>query len=104
MTRRIRTRWHRATERQALDALAGIWRRHGHETFCLNLRGPQAGALLLARWMGWLWCDAEFGSHLTLAGVEALGEHLGRDLIAELIEAERLAALDPEPEHWRTAA
>lgn len=106
--RRLRDRWHRATEQQALDALLGVWSRHGHETFCLNLRGPNAGALLLARWMGWLWSDAEFGTHVTLAGVEAIGRHLGRDLIEELIEAERRMATEPgpapEPARWRIAA
>jgi hypothetical protein len=91
MSVRLRTRWERATEAEALGALLGVWRRHGAETFALNARGPMAGALLLARHLGWLWGDG-FGMHVTLKGLQALSDHLGRDLIAEWVEDERAAA------------
>jgi hypothetical protein len=98
---RLRSRWDRATEEQALGALLGIWNRHGLDTFCLNARGPLAGPLLLARHLGWLWGDGQ-GMHVTLAGVCALSGHLGRDLIDEWVEAERRSA--SEPERWAYAA
>lgn len=91
----MRTRWARATEAEALGALLGVWGRHGLDTFCLNARGPLAGALLLARHLGWLWGDGQ-GMHVTLAGVCALSEHLGSDLIGEWIEHERRSASEPE--------
>lgn len=91
----MRLRWDRATEADALDALLGIWRRHGLDTFCLNARGPLAGALLYARHLGWLWGDGH-GMHVTLAGVLALSGHLGRDLLGEWVDAERRSASEPE--------
>jgi hypothetical protein len=91
----IRLRWDRATEADALGALLGIWRRHGLDTFCLNARGPLAGPLLYARHLGWLWGDGR-GMHVTLAGVQALSGHLGRDLLGEWVDAERRCA---EPGH-----
>jgi hypothetical protein len=93
---RLRTRRDRATEADALDALLGIWGRHGLDTFALNARGPLAGALLYARHLGWLWGDG-CGMHVTLAGVAALSGHLGRDLLGEWVAGERAAASEPEP-------
>lgn len=92
----------RATVDEAREALLGIWSRHGLDTFALNARGPSASALLFARELGWLWGDGQ-GMHVTLKGVLALGEHLGRDLVEEEREAARIDAAAPEP-WWRIAA
>jgi hypothetical protein len=103
MIRRLRTRWERATDNEALAALLGVWNRHGYDTFALNARGPNAAALLRAREHGWTWGDGA-GMHVTLAGVQALGDFLGRDLLADWVEAERIAAAEPEQWAWAEAA
>lgn len=76
-----------ATEAEALAALLGIWNRHGMRGFNPNLRGPGAGAVMLATRRGWLWNSGQ-ATFLTLAGVQALGEFLGRDLVAEQAEVD----------------
>lgn len=81
MSKRTATRTP-ATENEALAGLLGIWNRHRTHGFQPNLRGPGASALMLATRRGWLW-DSGNATFLTLAGIQALGEFLGRDLIAE---------------------
>ncbi len=64
----------KASERAALAALYGCYRRHGHEGFVLN-RGPDRQALILAIEKGWLF---GFNDHVrvTREGVEALAPYL----------------------------
>lgn len=93
MTKRTATR-QPATENEALAAILGVWNRHRTHGFAPNLRGPGASALMLATRKGWLWNSGQ-ATFLTLAGVIALGEFLGRDLIAEqaAVDAQECADL-----------
>lgn len=82
MTKRTAAARQPATENEALAGLLGIWNRHGMHGFAPNLRGPGASAIMLATRKGWLW-DSGTATFLTLKGVQALGEFLGRDLVEE---------------------
>lgn len=64
----------KATEQQALAALYGCYKRHGHEGFKLS-RGPDRAALILAIDRGWLYGFNDF-VRVTAAGVEALAPYL----------------------------
>lgn len=64
----------KATDQQALAALFGCYRRHGHETFALT-RGPERAALIVAIDRGWLW-GYDDRVRVTHAGVEALAPYL----------------------------
>jgi hypothetical protein len=64
----------RVTDQQALAALFGCFRRHGHETFPLT-RGPERPALILAIDRGWLWGYGD-AVRVTQSGVDALAPYL----------------------------
>lgn len=64
----------KATDQQALAALFGKFRRHGHEVFAIG-RGPDRPALILAIDRGWLW-GYDDKVRLTADGVAALAPYL----------------------------
>ena len=101
MTKRTATTRQPATENEALAGLLGIWNRHRTHGFAPNLRGPGASALMLATRKGWLWNSGQ-ATFLTLAGVQALGEFLGRDLIAEQAAHGCPRVCGYRPAHFRT--
>jgi hypothetical protein len=66
----------KATERDAVAALYGVYQRHGHEGFVIN-RGPDRAALILAVERGWLF---GYNDHvrITSSGLEQLAPYLER--------------------------
>jgi hypothetical protein len=62
------------SDRAALAALYGCYKRHGHEGFKIN-RGPDRAALIVAIERGWLY---GFNDHvrITADGIEALQPYL----------------------------
>lgn len=61
-------------DREALAALYGVYKRHGHEGFKIN-RGPDRPALILAVEKGWLF---GYNDHVrvTQSGLDALAPYL----------------------------
>lgn len=65
------------TDQEALAALFGAYRKHGHEVFALG-RGPERAALVVAIDRGWLW-GWEDRVRVTADGVRALSPYLMED-------------------------